>query len=305
MKAEPVRIGRRLVGPGFPVYLIAEIGINHNGDLGQALRLIDLAAVAGFDAVKFQKREPELSVPEEQKSVPRETPWGRMPYIEYRRRLEFGALEYEAIDRRCRERGLDWFASAWDPPSLEFLERFAPVCHKVASACLTDLPLLRGIAAAGRPVFLSTGMSTLAQIRRAVLELGPAPLVLMHNTSTYPCPPAQINLRAIETLRRTFGRPVGYSGHEVGLQTTYGAVALGACAVERHITLDRSQWGSDHQASVEGTGALRLVRDIRILEQALGDGVKRVYESELPVMARLRKPGTPPLVVARRGGARG
>lgn len=290
-----VEIGGRRVGDGHPVYVIAEIGINHNGELELAKRLIDSAKLSGCDAVKFQKRTPELSVPMEQRGIMRETPWGVMSYLEYRHAVEFSEAQYRDIDRYCREREIAWFASAWDEPSIEFLEQFAPPCYKIPSACITDVPLLQRYAKTGRPLILSTGMSTMEQIRMAVRAIAGAPLVVTHCTSTYPCQPDELNLRMIETLRREFGCPVGYSGHEVGLQTTLAAIVLGACVIERHITLDRAMWGSDQAASVEPAGLMRLVRDIRTIERALGDGIKRVYASEEPSMRRLRRPVAPVL----------
>jgi len=284
-----VKIGDRLVGPGEPCFIVAEIGINHNGDLNIAKKLIDAAALAGCDAVKFQKRTPELCVPLEQRNLMRETPWGMISYMEYRERVELGFKEYSEIDAYCRTKGIFWFASPWDIPSVDFLEQFNPVCHKIASAAVTDTEMLKHVAATKRPVILSTGMSTLDQIRAAVALLAPKKLIITQATSTYPCKTDELNLRAIETLRQEFGVPVGYSGHEVGLQTTCAAVVLGACLVERHITLDRAMWGSDHAASVEPSGFMRLVRDIRVIEAALGDGKKRVYDSELPGMKKLRK----------------
>lgn len=284
-----IEIGRRPVGDGYPVYIIAEIGINHNGDLNTAKKLIDAAFLAGCDAVKFQKRTPELCVPEEQRDVMRETPWGLMNYLEYRRRVEFGQKEYAEIDRYCKEKGIAWFASCWDVPSVDFIEQFAPVCYKIASALLTDDRLLQYINSKERPMILSTGMSTIEQIRHAVSLLDRDRLLVAHSTSSYPCKPEELNLRMIRTLRQEFDCPTGYSGHEVGLQTTYAAVMLGACSVERHITLDRAMWGSDQAASIEPGGFMRLVRDIRIVEQALGDGVKRVYQSEKSILQRLRK----------------
>ena len=284
-----VKIGNRLVGPGEPCFIVAEIGINHNGDLNVAKKLIDAAALAGCDAVKFQKRTPELCVPLEQRNLMRETPWGMISYMEYRERVELGFKEYSEIDAYCRTKGIFWFASPWDIPSVDFLEQFNPVCHKIASAAVTDTEMLKHVAATKRPVILSTGMSTLDQIRAAVALLDPKKLIITQATSTYPCKTEELNLRAIETLRQEFGVPIGYSGHEVGLQTTCAAVVLGACLVERHITLDRAMWGSDHAASVEPSGFMRLVRDIRVIEAALGDGKKRVYDSELPGMKKLRK----------------
>ncbi len=284
-----VSIGGRPVGPGCPIYVIAEIGINHNGDLDIARRLIDAAVLAGCDAVKFQKRTPELCVPPEQREILRETPWGMMTYLDYRHRVEFGYDEYAEIDRYCKAKGITWFASCWDEPSVDFIKEFDPVCYKVASASLTDEQLLRHTNATGVPMMLSTGMSTMEEIRRAVALIDPNRLLIAHSTSTYPCKPEELNLRMIQTLQRAFDNPIGYSGHEVGLQTTLAAVLLGACFVERHITLDRAMWGSDQAASVEPGGFMRLVRDIRTIEKALGDGVKRVYDSELPSRAKLRR----------------
>jgi N-acetylneuraminate synthase len=283
-----VKIGDRLVGDGQPAYVIGEIGINHNGDLGVAKRLIDAAVVAGCQAVKFQKRTPELCVPPHQRDIQRETPWGIMSYMAYRERVEFGVDEYTEIDRYCREKGIHWFASCWDIPSVDFLEAFEPVAYKVASASITDLDLMRRYADTGRPIIVSSGMSTIEEIDAAVACIPREQLLVAHATSTYPCPPAELNLRMIQTLRDRYNVPVGYSGHEVGLQTTVAAVVLGAAFVERHITVDRAMWGSDQAASVEPGGLIRLVRDIRVVEEALGDGVKKVYDSELPARKKLR-----------------
>ncbi|KJQ54017.1 N-acetylneuraminate synthase family protein [Microbacterium sp. SA39] len=285
-----VSIGSRVIGGGRPAYVIAEIGLNHNGDVDIAKRLIDVAARAGADAVKFQKRTPEISTPEHMRDVPRETPWGTMTYLDYRRRVEFGRDEYVEIGDHATMLGLDWFASPWDVPSVGFLEELNVVAHKVASASLTDTELLVALRETGKPVILSTGMSTIEQIDRALDTLGTDRVVLMHATSTYPLEPEEANLRVISTLRdRYAGVPVGYSGHERGLQISLAAVALGAVAVERHITLDRTMWGSDHAASLEPAGLEHLVRDIRVIEKALGDGVKRVFDSERAPMAKLRR----------------
>lgn len=284
-----VSLAGRLVGEGHPTYIIAEIGLNHNGDLKLAKQLIDVAALFGCDAVKFQKRTPELCVPRDQWDKERDTPWGRMTYIEYRHRIEFGAAEYEQIDAHCRQKGIHWFASCWDEPSVDFMERFDPPCYKIASASLTDEKLLARKVKTGKPLILSTGMSTMAEIERAVASLPKERLILLHATSTYPCKPAEINLRMLKTLRDKFDVPVGYSGHETGLQISIAAAALGAVAIERHITLDRAMWGTDQAASVEPSGLQRLVRDVRVIERALGDGKKRVYESELPIRAKLRR----------------
>ena len=283
-----VEIGGIKVGAGQPVYIIGEIGINHNGELENCKKLIDVAAAAGCNAVKFQKRTPELCVPEAQKSVTRETPWGIMTYLEYRHRIELNQDQYSEIDRYAKSKGLHWFASCWDIPSVDFIDRFDPVAYKIASASLTDEALLRHVASKGKPVILSTGMSTLEEIDRAVAVFDKSRLLITHATSTYPCSPDELNLRVMGNLRNRYNVPVGYSGHETGLQTTVAAVALGACIVERHITLDRATWGTDQAASVEPAGLHRLVRDIRVVERAFGDGVKRVYASELPIRAKLR-----------------
>ncbi|MEV0975047.1 N-acetylneuraminate synthase family protein [Microtetraspora glauca] len=293
VKGAPVRIGESLVGPSLPVYMIGEIGINHNGDLEIARRLIDVAADAGCQAVKFQKRTPEICVPPEQRGQMRQTPWGEMTYLEYKIRTEFGRDEYTEIAKYCAARGIEWFASPWDVPSVEFLEEMDVVTHKVASASVTDHELLRALAATGKPIILSTGMSTIEEIDRAVEILGTSGLVLMHATSTYPLPPEEANLRTIVTLQERYGVPVGYSGHERGLQISLAAVTLGAVAVERHITLDRTMWGSDHAASLEPSGLEHLVRDIRIIESAMGDGVKRVFPGEEAPRARLRRVPAP------------
>jgi N-acetylneuraminate synthase len=284
-----VAFGNKTIGAGHPTYIIGEIGLNHNGDVEIAKKLIDVASVFGCDAVKFQKRTPELCVPKEQQDVMRDTPWGRMTYLEYRYRVEFNEAQYDQIDEHCKAKGIHWFASCWDEPSVEFLEKYNPPCYKVASASLTDDSLLKKKIATGRPIILSTGMSTLDEIEHAVNLFPRDRLVITHATSTYPCTPKEINLLMIATLREKFGVPVGYSGHEVGLQISIAAAALGAAVVERHITLDRSMWGSDQAASIEPQGIARLVRDIRVVEQALGDGVKKVYESELPIKAKLRR----------------
>jgi sialic acid synthase SpsE len=286
---ETVRIGSQLVGLNQPVFIIAEIGINHNGEVEVAKKLIDVAKDAGCDAVKFQKRTPRICVPPEQAGVMRETPWGTMTYLEYKERTEFGEIQYKEIDSYCRSRGIIWFASPWDVPSARFLGNFETPVMKIASACLTDDELLSEVKAIAKPVIMSTGMSTIDEIDHAVTRLDRTNLILGQATSTYPCSPDELNLRAIHTLRERYGVPVGYSGHETGLQTTVAAVALGACFIERHITLDRAMWGTDHAASVEPQGLQRLVRDIRTVERALGNGNKNVYESEISVRKKLRR----------------
>ncbi len=284
-----IKIGERWVGEDYSTFIIGEIGINHNGDLSIAKRLIDVAVMAGCNAVKFQKRTPEKSVPPEYQNVKRETPWGLMTYLEYRHKVEFGYEEYAEIDRYAKEKGILWFASCWDEDSVDFIEQFTPPCYKVASASLTDDPLLKKIKSTKRPIILSTGMSTLEEIEAAINLLSTDNLLIAHSTSTYPCPPEELNLRMIQTLQHRYDCPVGYSGHEVGLQATFAAVTLGADFIERHITLDRAMWGSDQAASVEPWGLMRLVRDIRVIENALGDGQKRVYPSELKARQKLRR----------------
>jgi N-acetylneuraminate synthase len=289
-KTPEVRIGDRLVGPGHPIYFIAEIGINHNGDMQIAKQLIDVAVLAKCDAVKFQKRTPEICVPMDQRNKERDTPWGTMTYMAYRERVEFSADDYAEIDRYCKEKGIHWFASPWDIPSVDFLEAFDPVCYKIPSACVTDLELIKAAAQTGRPVILSTGMSTMEQIHAAVDQTDVDNLIITHCTSAYPCRHGEVNLRMMATLRKEFPRsPIGYSGHEIGVQVSVAAAALGATVIERHITVDRAMWGSDQAASLEPPGLMRLVRDIRVVEEAMGDGVKKIYDSEKPLIARLRR----------------
>ncbi|MEN6481433.1 MAG: N-acetylneuraminate synthase family protein [Anaerolineaceae bacterium] len=287
--AKAVKIGDRWVGEGYPVYLVGEIGINHNGDVEIAKDLIKAAQHAGFDAVKFQKRTPELCVPLEQRGQMRDTPWGYISYLEYRYKVEFGEKEYKEIDAVSKAHGINWFSSVWDEPSVDFLEQFDPVCYKVPSAALTDIALLKKIRSTGRPIILSTGMSQMEQIRKAVKAIGLDNLVITHATSAYPCDPEELNLRMIETLQKEFDCPIGYSGHEVGLIPSVITVALGSCLIERHITLDRAMWGSDQAASVEPQGMERLVKYVRVTEKSLGDGVKKVYESEIPSLNKLRR----------------
>lgn len=281
--------GSHAVGDDEPTYIIAEIGINHNGSIQIAKDLIRASADAGVDAVKFQKRTPELCVPDHQKDQMRDTPWGYISYLDYRYKVEFGKEEFDQIDAYCKSLGVDWLASCWDAQSLSFIDSYNPPAHKVPSALLTDHQLLREIKEMGRPVILSTGMSTMEEINEAVEILGPDNLLICHSTSSYPCPPEELNLKMIQTLRRSFNCPVGYSGHEVGLVPSAVAVALGACLVERHVTLDRAMWGSDQAASVEPHGIRTLVKYIRVIEKSLGDGQKKVYESEQSTLMKLRR----------------
>ena len=285
-----IKIGDSLVGDGQPVYFVAEIGINHNGDMGIAKKLIDAAALAGSNAVKFQKRTVEVVYSPEELARPRENPFGPTNG-DLKRGLEFGREGYAEIDRYCREKKIEWFASCWDEASVDFIEQFNPPCYKIASASLTDDDLLKHHVAKGRPIIISSGMSTLEQIDHALEILGTDRTILLHTNSTYPSKVENLNLRVIESLRARYDMPVGYSGHEVGLATSVAAAVLGACVIERHITLDRAMWGSDQAASVEPHGFSRLIKDVRAVEKALGDGVKRVYDEEIPIMKKLRRVG--------------
>ncbi len=283
-----VKIGDRQVGDGHPCYVIAEIGINHNGDVEFARKLISAAVLSGCDAVKLQKRTVSVVYSRDELAKPRENPFGPTNG-DLKRGLEFGEDEYAAIAEYCKLHKIPWFASCWDEASVDFIARFNPPCFKIASASLTDENLLRHHRKFGKPIILSTGMSSVEEIDRAVEVLGRDDLILAHTNSTYPSKIEELNLSVIQSLRKRYGVPVGYSGHEVGLSPSVAAVALGACLVERHITLDRAMWGSDQAASIEPQGFARLVRDIRAVEASIGDGVKRVYESEIPVRAKLRR----------------
>jgi N-acetylneuraminate synthase len=285
-----IKIGNRMVGDGHPAYVIAEIGINHNGDLEIAKQMIDAAVHAGVDAVKFQKRTPEIATPPDQQAQMRETPWGYITYLEYRHKVEFSEEQYYEIEKYCKLKGIAWLVSVWDEPSVDFMEKFETPAYKIPSASLTDAGLIRKARATGKPLILSTGMSTMEQIRKGVQAAGEKDLVLMHCTSTYPCEPEELNLKMIETLRHEFPNvPIGYSGHEVGLVPSAVAVALGACMLERHLTLNRAMWGSDQAASVEPGGFEKLVKYIRVTEAGMGDGVKKVYESEQSSLKKLRR----------------
>lgn len=271
-------------------YIIAEIGINHNGSMEIAKRLIDVAAVAGCDAVKFQKRNPDVCVPEHQKSVMRETPWGTMSYLDYKHKVEFEKEEYDEIDRYCKERGIEWSASPWDLDSLNFLDQYDIPFIKIPSAMLTNKELIEKSAQTGKKIILSTGMSTMEEVNQAVVWLlsEQADFALLHCNSAYPAPLEDLNLSCIKTLKDTYKCEVGYSGHEFRLGTTVAAVYLGATILERHITLDRTMWGSDHLSSVEPQGLIKLVSGVRELELAYGDGVKKVTPGELPSRKKLR-----------------
>lgn len=283
-----VQIGNRTVGHNQPCFFIAEIGINHNGNIELCKKLIDAAIETGCEMVKFQKRTVDVVYTPEDLARPRENPFGTTNG-DLKRGLEFGEKEYAEIDAYCKQKGVMWCASCWDEGAVDFIEQFNPPCYKVASASLTDDNLLLKKQQTGKPIILSTGMSTMEEINHAVEVLGKENLVILHCTSTYPSLPEELNLKCIQTFMAHFGVPIGYSGHEVGLQTSLAATVLGACVVERHITLDRSMWGSDQSASVEPQGMERLVRDVRACEKAMGDGVKKVYDTEVPIKEKLRR----------------
>jgi N-acetylneuraminate synthase len=287
---QTIKIGAKEVGDEQPCYVIAEIGINHNGNIDLAKRLISVAVAAGCDAVKFQKRTVEVVYSAEELAKPRENPFGTTNG-DLKRALEFGIADYEEIDAYCKAVKIPWLVSCWDEQSVDLMQQFDLPCFKIASASLTDDHLLRHTRATGKPIILSTGMSTLEEVDHAVEVLGKKDLVLMHTCSTYPASYDELNLRAIPVLHERYGIPVGYSGHETGIPTSVAAVVLGSCCVERHITMDRAMWGSDQAASLEPNGISRLVRDIRLIEQSMGDGVKRVYERELPIIKKLRRVG--------------
>ena len=288
MASSTVKIGENEIGDGNRCYIVAEIGINHNGSLDLAKKLIDVAIESDCDAVKFQKRTVEVVYSTEELALLRESPFGSTNG-DLKRALEFGEKEYTEIDRYCRKLGIDWMASCWDENSVDFMEQFNPPCYKIASASLTDDQLLQHHRNYERPIILSTGMSTEEQIQHAVGVLGSDQLILLHCTSTYPAAAEELNLRVIETLKRTFPVPVGYSGHESSFLPTFAAVMMGASVIERHITLDRAMWGSDQAASLEPAAFERLVKYVRELDVILGDGIKKVYDSELPIIKKLRR----------------
>ena len=272
------------------VYVIAEAGINHNGDISLAKKLIDLALSAGCNAVKFQKRNPDVCVPENMKSVPRETPWGTMSYLDYKKRIEFGKSEFDIISEYSRAKGIAWSASAWDISSLEFLDQYNLPFHKIASALSTHLEFVRQVAKRGLKTYASVGMCTYADIDKLVeiFREEKCELVLLHTVSTYPAAEGDLNLRMIQTLNSKYGLPVGYSGHEVSVSPSIIAAAFGAVAIERHITLDRSMWGTDHSASLEPAGLHQLVNTLRKIPLVAGDGIKRTIAAEEAIASKMR-----------------
>ena len=285
--ATKVEIGKYQIGDRERIFIIAEIGINHNGDMAIAEKLIDMAHQCGCDAVKFQKRTVDIVYTPQELAKPRESHFGNTNE-DLKRGLEFGEKEYDQIDSYCKQKDIMWFASCWDERSVDFIERFDPPCYKIASASLTDDSLLKYTKGKGRPILLSTGMSTQDEIDHAISILGKDDLVIFHCTSTYPSRNEELNLQVIKRFESRYKVPIGYSGHEVGVSPSVMAVCAGACTVERHITIDRAMWGSDQPASLEPQGLQRMVRDIRLWPVIYGDGEKKVYESERPIITKLR-----------------
>ena len=283
-----VKIANKIVGDGHPCFIIAEIGINHNGSVELAKRIIDIAVTTGCDAVKFQKRTVDVVYTKEELAKERSSVFGTTNG-DLKRGLEFGYEQYAEIDEYCKQKGILWFASCWDEQSVDFMEQFDVPCYKIASASLTDDNLLKYIRSKGKPILLSTGMSTMEEIRHAIDILGTEDLIIYHCTSTYPSEAYETNLRVIETFKQEFDCPIGYSGHERGVTPSVLAAAIGANSVERHITVDRTNWGSDQAASLEMAGLYHMVRDIRLVPALLGDGKKIVYPRELPIIEKLRR----------------
>ena len=283
-----VKIANKIIGDGNPCFIIAEIGINHNGSITLAKKMIDIAVTTGCDAVKFQKRTVDIVYTKEELAKERNSVFGKTNG-DLKRGLEFGFDEYNEIDKYCKEKGILWFASCWDEESVDFMEQFNVPCYKIASASLTDDNLLKYTRSKGKPILLSTGMSTMEEIRHAINILGQDNLVIYHCTSAYPSNAEETNLRVIQAFKEEFKCPIGYSGHERGVTPSVLAVALGANSVERHITVDRTNWGSDQAASLEMAGLYHMVRDIRQVPDLLGDGVKIVYPRELPIIEKLRR----------------
>ena len=289
-----IKVGNKKISENSPIFFIGEIGINHNGYVDIAKQIIDLASICNVDAVKFQKRTPQICVPDNVKDRIKETPWGEMTYLEYKKRIEFGEKEYKKIDKYCKEKNIIWFASPWDVPSVDFLEKFNVPCYKIASAQLTDKELLEKIKSIGKPVFLSTGMSTENEIEKAVNLFGDTfDLVVMHCNSSYPATNGELNLSYITKLKKKYPNAIiGYSGHEEGISASLVAANLGARVIERHITIDRAMWGTDQAASIDFSGLRRLTRDLKKLPKWLGDGNKKVYESEKKIKKKLRRKET-------------
>jgi len=283
-----IKIGNKYVGNNESIFITAEAGINHNGDIDIARGLIDIASSSGCDAIKFQKRTVDIVYTKEELNKPRDSPWGTTQR-EQKEGIEFGKKEYDEINRYCKEKQIMWYASCWDEKSVDFIDKYNPPCYKIASASLTDDALLRYTKSKGKPLILSTGMSTMDQIKHAIDILGEENIIILHCTSTYPSKPEELNLKVIQQFKKQFSCPIGYSGHEVGLSESIVAASLGACMIERHITLDRAMYGSDQSASIEPQGIRKLVKDLREIEIILGDGNKKVYKSEIPIIKKLRR----------------
>lgn len=286
--SKTVKIANKTIGANHPCFIIAEIGINHNGCLETAKKLINVAHAYGCDAVKFQKRTIEDVYSKEELQMPRYSVFGDTNG-DLKRGLEFGYEEYKKIDEHCKNLGILWFASCWDKKSVDFMEQFDVCAYKIPSALTTDLELLEYTKKTNKPILISTGMSTMEEIDKAINIVGLDNTVIYHCTSTYPSENQELNLKVIETLQKKYDCPIGYSGHEKGIVSSTIAVVLGACSIERHITLDRTLWGSDQAASLEPEGLRKMIRDIRNVKTFLGDGVKKVYDSELPIKKKLRK----------------
>lgn len=283
-----VKVGNKIVGDNHPCFVIAEIGINHNGCLETAKKLINVAHAYGCDAVKFQKRTVEDVYTKEELQAPRHSVFGETNG-DLKYGLEFGYDEYKTIDEHCKNLGILWFASCWDKKSVDFMEQFDVCAYKIPSALITDIELLKYTKATNKPILISTGMSTLDEVDKALEVVGLENTVIYHCTSTYPSENSELNLNVIKALKEKYDCPIGYSGHEKGIVSSTIAVVLGACSVERHITLDRTMWGSDQAASLEPEGLRKMIRDIRNVKTFLGDGIKKVYDSELPIKKKLRK----------------
>ena len=272
------------------VYTIAEIGINHNGDINLAKKLIDAAYVTGWDCVKFQKRTPDICVPDHQKNIVRQTPWGEMKYIDYKHKIEFENEEYKIINEYCASKPIDWTVSIWDIPSLKFIINYDVPFIKIPSAHITNDLLIEESAKTKIPIIISTGMSTLEEVDKAyeIIKKYHNEIVIMHCNSTYPAPEDELNLKVIHSFKNRFDCAIGYSGHEYSVEPTVIAAILGAEIIERHITLDHNMWGTDQQSSLEIDGMDRLIRRLKSLEKIIGDGEKKLSPSELEVKKRLR-----------------
>ena len=291
MANKSIKLGNFTVTENSVPYMIAEIGINHNGDMQIAKRLLDAAYACEWDCAKFQKRTPELAVPEAQKQVPRETPWGTMPYIEYKKRVEFEKAEYDEIDNYCRQKPMDWSASPWDIPSLEFLLQYDIPFIKIPSAMNTNEEMIKKACESGKPVIISEGMSELDEMDKTVSWLekySNGDYIICHTNSTYPSPNKELNLRLIPEMKKRYDCLVGYSGHEANLEPSVIAAVLGACVIERHVTLSHEMWGSDQKASLEVQAMSLLKKRITSSLETLGTGEKKLYESEMKKRRELR-----------------